>query len=150
MGRILAGQCCLGGFLGKGVCAMMSRQWSSNTLKQGIDLLGSQCTDSQTGTADLDEMIRAHWINYFSFQQIFKYVMRSKCFSMDMPCHVFPHLCATEVQEERIRRMQTELQCHYRRPEELRAETMGDPGTGCSKIYMRTFSNIYSQNFSIT
>ncbi|CAL1171873.1 unnamed protein product [Cladocopium goreaui] len=32
------------------------------------------------------------------------------------------------VQEERIRRMQTELQCHYRRPEELRDDTMGDPG----------------------
>lgn len=69
---------------------MLSRQWSSETLKQGIDLLGSQCTETPTGTANIDEMIR--------------------------------------VQEERIRRMQTELQCHYRRPEELRDDTVGDPG----------------------
>ena len=90
MGRILAGQCCLGGFLGKGVCAMMSRQWSSNTLKQGIDLLGSQCTDSQTGTADLDDMIRANWINHFPFQQMSCVLVLKNAFPRTFHAMSFP------------------------------------------------------------
>ena len=43
--------------------AMLSRQWSSNTLKYGIDLLESQCTEPPTRITDLEEMIRAIWIN---------------------------------------------------------------------------------------
>lgn len=45
----------------QGTVAMLSRQWSSNTLKDGIDLLSSQSTDAQENLKQIDEMIKAHW-----------------------------------------------------------------------------------------
>ena len=44
---------------------MLSRQWSSNTLKDGIDLLSSQSTDAQDNLKQIDEMIKAHWHYFF-------------------------------------------------------------------------------------
>lgn len=38
---------------------MLSQQWSSDTLKDGIGLLTSQCVDAPMKLSDLDDLIKA-------------------------------------------------------------------------------------------
>lgn len=37
---------------------MLSKQWSSNTIKDGVGLLNSQCTGGPASLGQLDEMIK--------------------------------------------------------------------------------------------
>ena len=98
--------------------AMLSRQWSSNTLKYGIDLLESQCTEPPTRITDLEEMIRAIWINIRNQIAMFFFLIGA-----------LGAVLPIKVQEERIRRMQTEMEDEYRAPTELESDSRGDPGS---------------------
>ena len=97
---------------------MLSRQWSSNTLKYGIDLLESQCTEPPTRITDLEEMIRAIWINIRNQIAMFFFLIGA-----------LGAVLPIKVQEERIRWMQTEMEDEYRAPTELESDSRGDPGS---------------------